>query len=97
MPSWPVKGIRPGGRCSCRFRKGLRRSQAKLLSVTFDVMFGCVFRMLKCMGLMTVRKVRVMSGLLVVARVVMLCRLGVVMSRQSVMMGCLTMFVCCLL
>jgi hypothetical protein len=46
---------------------------------------------------MTVRKVRVMSGLLVVARVVMLCRLGVVMSRQSVMMGCLTMFVSCLL
>jgi hypothetical protein len=46
---------------------------------------------------MAVRKVRMMSGLLVVARVVMLCRLSVVMGRQSVMMGCLAMFVCCLL
>jgi hypothetical protein len=26
-----------------------------------------------------------------------LCRLCVVMGRQSVMMGCLAMFVCCLL
>jgi len=56
----------------------------------FEVVFGRVLRVLGCVQLMCMRQVSMMGGLLVVARVMMLC-------RQSVMMGCLAMFVCCLL
>jgi hypothetical protein len=63
----------------------------------FEVVFGRVFRVLGCVQLMCMRQVSMVSSLLVVARVMMLCRLCVVMGRQSVMMGCLAMFVCCLL
>jgi hypothetical protein len=63
----------------------------------FQVVFGRVLRVFGCVQLMCMREVSVVSGLLVVARVMMLCRLRMVMGRQSVMMGRLTMFVRCLL
>lgn len=47
--------------------------------------------------MMRVREVRVMRGLLVVAGFVMLRGFRVVMRGHAVMMGCLAMFVHCLL
>jgi hypothetical protein len=68
-----------------------------LLPVMIEMMPGRVFPMLGCVQVMGVRQMSVMSGLMVVARVMMLCCLSVVMGRHAVMMGCLAMFVRCLL
>jgi hypothetical protein len=62
-----------------------------------EVMLNRVFRVFGRVHVMGLRQVGVMSGLLMVARVMMLCGLGVVMSRHAVMMGRLAMFVRCLL
>jgi hypothetical protein len=62
-----------------------------------EMMPGRVFPVLGRVHMMGVRQVRVMSGLMVVARVMMLCCLSVVMGRHAAMMGCLAMFVRCLL
>jgi hypothetical protein len=62
----------------------------------FEVMFGRVLRMLGSVQLMCVREVSMVSGLLVVAGLMMLCCLGMVMGRHAGMMGGVAMLVHCL-
>jgi len=74
-----------------------RRSAALLLSVTFQMMPGCVLAMFGGVKVMPVGEVRVMSGLLVVACIVVFRRFGVVMRGHTVMMGRMAVFMRCLL
>ena len=60
-------------------------------------MFGRVRRVLDCVLLVRVRQMSVMSGLLVVASLMMLRRLAVMVRCHAVMVGCLAVFVHCLL
>lgn len=55
----------------------------------------CMFGVLGGMHVMGVRQMRMMRGLAVIARIVMLCGLGMMMCGQTVMMRGLAMLVSC--
>jgi hypothetical protein len=76
---------------------GKGEARGPLLAVTLQVMFDRMFRMLGGVKMMGVRQLRVMSGLLVVAGLVVLRCFGVVMRGHAVMVGGLAVFVHCVL
>jgi hypothetical protein len=63
--------------------------------VSFNVVLGGVPCMLSCVGVVSMREMRVMSGLLVVAFRVVLGGCMVVACSVFVMLRCLSVVLCC--
>jgi hypothetical protein len=71
--------------------------KALLCAVRFDVLFGCIFRMIVGMEVMTVGHVCVVGRFLMVAGFVMLRSFVVVVCSLRVVMGSLLVMMCCFL
>jgi hypothetical protein len=65
-----------------------------LLAVLFAMGLCCFFRVMPTMNCVRPRSVRVMRRLLVMARLMMLCRFTVVPSSMRMMFCCLLMMFC---
>jgi len=75
-----------------RFRAGLLSAcSLRLVSVMFYVEFGCLAGVVSCVLMMSMRRVCVMGGGLVVARVMVLGRFAVMSRRVLVMLCCFLM------
>ena len=57
--------------------------------MVFDVQFRCFRRVVGCVVGVALRRVRVVSGRLVVAMLVVSCRIAMVLGRKFVMLGSL--------
>ncbi len=67
--------------------RGVATPALPLRGVSTRVMFGCLFRMMFRMQVMTMRHMGMMGGLFMIARFMMLRRFGVVFAGVFVMLG----------